>query len=240
MILGNIVEKPSSSSSAPAPPRPPSLNSQAFPPVLHRSQRPGSRFSTGPPKLGESSKAPPTNNATTSRPVYENLSEEERLRQSVDDENERRVAGMDSETRDEEVRELKERFGPGLEDLMRKRRQKRLDHEQMGQPPPNISTQDPQSFGRGDGGLEAGGSSDNAARVEAMSQEERDQEVAELEERFGSTVIDALRRRAEAKAQSSSASSTAASAAGPGKSSKSRCVGISDISQLPQDDRSTS
>lgn len=156
------------------------------------------------------------------------MSEEERIRQSVDDENERRVAEMDSETREEEVRELKERFGPSLEDLMRKRRQKRLEKEQSNPVPPTTSINPPVRTGRlgheGELGLEAGGPSENAARVQSMSAEERDQEVAELEERFGSTVIDALRKRAMAKAQSGAAPAPVAAA--PRKATKSGNVTV--------------
>lgn len=121
------------------------------------------------------------------------MTEEERQRASIDNENSQRVAQMSDQERKEEARELKERFGPGLEELMRKRRQKRL--EQQGAMPASTT---------GDVGIdhhvpEAGSSSQNTATVQAMSSEERQREIAELEERFGSTVVNALRQRALSK-----------------------------------------
>lgn len=123
----------------------------------------------------------------------------EKIRQSVDEENRRRVAEMSSGERREEVRELKDRFGPGLEDLMRKRRQKRLEQDRK---PPDASHSQPDPISPGrtrEGGLRD--EADNAARLQAMSPEQRAQEIAELEERFGSTVIDSLRQRAIDKAK---------------------------------------
>jgi ribosomal protein L29 len=128
------------------------------------------------------------------------MTEVERIRQSVNEENTRRVAEMTQEERDEEVRELKERFGPGLESIMRKRREQRLKKEGEERTPPAET----------EAGAEThrlasldGGTDENSLRVKAMSPEERQSEVRELEERFGSTVIDALRQRAAKRAQSS-------------------------------------
>lgn len=126
----------------------------------------------------------------------------ERIRQSVEEENNRRVAEMTVEEREEEVKELKERFGPGLEALMRRRREQRNKLQgQEGPPSPTRST-----------GLASTStpinSDENLMRVKAMSEEERRSEIHELEERFGSTVIDALRQRAVKKAQGGRSAST--------------------------------
>jgi hypothetical protein len=124
------------------------------------------------------------------------MTEVERIRQSVNEENTRRVAEMTQAERDEEVRELKERFGPGLEGIMRKRREQRMKKEGKERTPP--AETETGRLASPDDGID-----ENSLRVQAMSPEERQSEVRELEERFGSTVIDALRQRAAKRAQSS-------------------------------------
>jgi hypothetical protein len=201
MLVGKIVEK-ASSSNPPPPPRPPtSASAHAFPPVLHRSQRPktSSRFGSSllqTQKLGESSKGAAAWND-------ENKTESERVRESVDDENTRRVAGMSAEEREEEVEELKARFGSGLEDLMRKRREKRLQQSGVaGSQSRSTEPRDEVSPGNlGPEGIEGRGTNresrdENTARIQGMSKEERQTEIQELEERFGSTTLNALRERA--------------------------------------------
>ena len=90
---------------------------------------------------------------------------------------------MTAEEREEEVGELKARFGSGLEDLMRRRREKREGKQT------DISAQTPQAV------APAGGDDENTRRVAAMSEEERKEELKELEERFGTATLDALRTR---------------------------------------------
>jgi hypothetical protein len=110
----------------------------------------------------------------------------------VDDENTQRVASMTAEEREEEVGELKARFGSGLEDLMRRRREKREGKQ------PDTSAQVPQTV------VPSGGDDENTRRVAGMSDEERKEELKELEERFGSATLDALRTRALKKQASAS------------------------------------
>jgi len=129
------------------------------------------------------------------------MTESERVRESVDDENTRRVAGMSVEEREEEVEELKARFGSGLENLMRKRREKRLQQSTLpsGQ---SQATGDHMRYGQtgvegaGVGGTNRDSRDENTARVQEMSEEERQAEVRELEERFGTATLNALRERA--------------------------------------------
>jgi hypothetical protein len=205
MLVGKIVEK-ASSANPPPPPRPPtSASAHAFPPVLHRSQRPktSSRFGSSlqTQKLGESSKPPASSPAAAWN--HEDKTESERVRESVDDENTRRVAGMSAEEREEEVEELKARFGSGLEELMRKRREKRLQQSgvagsqsQSTEPRDEISPGDLEPQGIEGRGTNRTSRDENTATVQRMSEEERRTEIQELEERFGSTTLNALRERA--------------------------------------------
>ena len=209
MLVGKIVEK-ASSSNPPPPPRPPtSASAHAFPPVLHRSQRSktSSRFGSNlqTQKLGESSK-PTQPPAPAPARNHEDLTESERVRESVDDENTRRVAGMTVEEREEEVEELKARFGSGLEDLMRKRREKRLQQSSTApDQSQDMRSRDEVTHGANEGGGTDGrgtnqdGRDENAARVQEMSEEERQAEIRELEERFGTATLNALRERAQRK-----------------------------------------
>jgi hypothetical protein len=114
------------------------------------------------------------------------------VRRMVDDENSQRVASMTAEEREEEVGELKARFGSGLEGLMRRRREKREGKQ------PDIAAQAPQAV------ASSVGDDENTRRVVAMSEEERKEELKELEERFGSATLNALRTRALKKQGSAS------------------------------------
>lgn len=128
----------------------------------------------------------------------------------VDDENTQRVAQMSAEEREEEVGELKARFGSGLEDLMRWRREKR-----EGKQPATTPAAVAQDGAVLEGGQAIGrdGEDENARRVAGMSDEERRTELKELEERFGSATLDALRARALQK-QASSPSNKESSGSG--------------------------
>jgi hypothetical protein len=116
----------------------------------------------------------------------------------VDDENMQRVASMTTEEREEEVGELKARFGSGLEDLMRRRREKREGKKV--EAPPGPTTSAPQK------GImaEEDGQDENTRRVAGMSDQQRETEIKELEDRFGSSTLDALRKRALQKQGSGS------------------------------------
>jgi len=197
MLVGKIIEKPSSSSANPPPPprAPTSSSAHSFPPVLHRSQRATSRFGSNAQKVGESSKSKST--SSVPKPVlgeddFESLPEGEKVRRMVDDENTQRVASMTAGEREEEVGELKARFGSGLEDLMRRRREKREGKQ------PDTSAQATKAV------VSGGGDDENTRRVAAMSEEERKEELKELEERFGSATLNALRTRALKKQGSGS------------------------------------
>lgn len=118
---------------------------------------------------------------------------------------------MSDAEREEEARELKERFGPGLEALMRSRRQKRLEAESATRSKDSPVAASPMSDPDTSAAVRSDDTtpteSDNTARIAAMSPAEREQEIAKLQERFGSATIDALRQRAAKKAGASSRSS---------------------------------
>lgn len=138
------------------------------------------------------------------------LSEAERIRREVAAENTARVADMTSEEREQEAAELTERFGPGLMEAMRKRREKRLAVEQGEVTKVNPTVMDSPVAPSDEGSAVAPMTEaqrvykqvdqENQQRVEAMSAEEREQELKELEERFGQGVMEMLKRRAMTKA----------------------------------------
>ncbi|WVQ63691.1 uncharacterized protein L199_001844 [Kwoniella botswanensis] len=218
-MLKDIVERPSEPPSAPSAPTP---GGAGFPVAVHRSQRPSAfakaRQQQAVRQSGQTSKVvgegkavdvvpsigvstTPHNEGVSSQG---NLSEMEQVRRSVEVENTRRVEGMSSAEREEEVEELKERFGRGIVDLMRKRKEAR-EGKLPGIGIENITTSN-----------ESGPSSrpfdltdahkildevseENKRKVESMDDLERDQEVEESQERFGGKLMDAFRKRAEAR-----------------------------------------
>jgi len=110
---------------------------------------------------------------------------------------------MTAEEREEEVEELKARFGSGLEDLMRKRRDKRLQQSSTApDQSQDLRSRDEVAHEANEGGGTEGrgtnkdGRDENTVRVQEMSEEERQAEVRELEERFGAATLNALRERA--------------------------------------------
>jgi hypothetical protein len=170
------------------------------------------------------------------------LSEAERVQKEVDAENAARVEGMSAEEREQEVEELKERFGAGLVDIMRKRREKRLAAEDA------TATE---------GAVSPSGPSDSAAqvidvpmtetqpvdkqvgeesgqKVEAMSKEESEEEAEVVDERTDGEVIELLKKRdairaakvleanAEIKAQNGSAATGAYHDISPDRVSRSQ------------------
>lgn len=126
------------------------------------------------PAVGPSAAAPGTG------------SEAEEVQRQVDAENSARVAAMSDSERAQEVEELKERFGGGVVDLMRKRREAR-----GGAAPTEPQTETEKMLQDVD--------SENRARLEGMTAEEKDAEMRELEERFGASLLGRLKKRAEAK-----------------------------------------
>ncbi|WWC72877.1 uncharacterized protein I206_106841 [Kwoniella pini CBS 10737] len=230
-MLKDIVERPSKPPVAPSAPVP-SSSSSGFPLAVHRSQRPSAfakaRHSQAARAAGEQAAGqgkavdvPPTLHTSQPHRAHSNsidkLSEVEEVRRSVQDENARRVEGMTQIERDGEVEELKERFGSGIVELMRKRKEARESTPASGR-----LQQEHGQGGAADqvtqGGMSESGPSsrpfeigdtqdiidqvsvENRRKVDSMNQLEREQEVEELEERFGGNLMDALRKRAQAKA----------------------------------------
>ncbi len=128
-LIGSIVERkpgPSSSSRIPHPP-----SKAGFPPVQHRSKSAFARAKDDQKRIGGVERLPqPPRVLPVSRPKREVLSldDEEHQpdelggdwRQQVAEENRRRVQNMSEAEREEERREVLERFGPGIGDILRK------------------------------------------------------------------------------------------------------------------------
>ncbi|RSH95136.1 hypothetical protein EHS25_000222 [Saitozyma podzolica] len=232
MILRDIVERSPAAPSPPAPPQPPAPSTSAFPPALHRSQRPKtsafsrarrdeSTRSSGGQVLGEGrivESVPPVGldagrsagqSASRLSAPRDGVSESdyERIRREVDAENTAWVEGMTEEERVTEMQELQERFGPGLIELMRKRRAARqgaVSSTVQGGGPSTITNlrNDGVSYRSEADEVYAEVDEENRVRVEGMDVEERQVEIQELQERFGSAVLDALRKHGEARLQS--------------------------------------
>ncbi|WWD06966.1 hypothetical protein V865_005063 [Kwoniella europaea PYCC6329] len=217
-MLKDIVERPSKPPSAPSAPTP---GGAGFPVAVHRSQRPSAfakaRQQQAARQSGQTSKVvgegkavdvvpsigistTPHNEGVSSQG---NLSEMEQVRRSVEVENTRRVEGMSSAEREDEVEELKERFGSGIVDLMRKRKEAREGRSSQvveAIPASNESGSSSRPFDLTDAHkILDEVSEENRRKLESMNDLERDQEVEELQERFGGKLMDALRKRAEAR-----------------------------------------
>ncbi|CED82381.1 Uncharacterized conserved protein [Phaffia rhodozyma] len=136
-MIGSIVEKPSSSPKPPlfVPPSAPTPG--GFPRAAHRSKS-TSLFAQARSKPSPSRQIqapvvqstipippPPRSRYPLESHHDQSVSEERRIIESAQRENEERIAGMSLDEREQEARELVERFGGGLADLLRKRREAR-------------------------------------------------------------------------------------------------------------------
>lgn len=138
-MLGSIIERSApSSSSAPVSfiPSPPSAS--GFPKAQHRSAfkkslaRPAQPRTAAPPSLG-----PTPAQATQTAQQFDNdddhLDETAKILRSVQRENEDKLASMSSEEIQQKKEELLERFGGGLLDQFRKRREQRQRSSEQGE-----------------------------------------------------------------------------------------------------------
>lgn len=229
MLIRDIVERPASTptepGAAPAPPRPPAASRGGFPIAAHRSkgqsafararkndaERRAGGLSTGQgrivenvPTVGAASSAPVKEEAT---PLPTPATEEEKIRRQVEAENRARVANMSPAEREQEAEELKERFGPGLADLMRKRRDARAPQQpaaaaagsSSAAPSTSASAATPPSASE-DAKILESADKENRAKVAGMSLEEHAQEMNELEDLFGAGLLGKIKARAKAKA----------------------------------------
>ncbi|WWD21214.1 hypothetical protein CI109_105698 [Kwoniella shandongensis] len=213
-MLKDIVERPSQPPSAStSSPQPPTPGSTGFPVAQHRSQRPASAFARsrkqqqarqdGQRALGEGRAVDVVPSIQISAPRAR--SEVDEVRDAVDKENTARVEGMSSEEREQEIEELKERFGESVLETMTKRREARARSEAQPTANGSSSSSTPQvpvsleqHMGDAQKVLEEV-SEENERKVRSMGTQEVEQEVEELQERFGSKVMEALRKRAESR-----------------------------------------
>ncbi|KAI9636872.1 putative cytoplasm protein [Dioszegia hungarica] len=146
-MLGNIVERSSEAPRPPTAPRAPTESTSGFPTIVHRSQKPKrpSAFAaasarqardTGVGRAVESTDIPKITasavvsdgpaQAGPSKPRSGGKEAEyARMQQEIGDENRRKVEEMTFEEREEEVKDLEERFGSSVLLALRKRAEKR-------------------------------------------------------------------------------------------------------------------
>ncbi len=132
-LIGSILEREPGIQSSSSLPR--STGKNGFPAVQHRSK---SAFSRGRDDLKKSNLSgrpqhvpkvisasiPPTDVAEQATPQAESNSSDD-WRYQIEDENRRKVEDMTEEEREEDRREILERFGPGVGDTLRKAREAR-------------------------------------------------------------------------------------------------------------------
>lgn len=231
MLVRDIVERPASKptepGSAPEPPRPPVASRGGFPIAAHRSKgmsafararkddaarRAGGlpagqgRVVENVPTVGSTSGETSAAGASAAPPA----TEEEKIRRQVEDENRARVAAMSPAEREQEAEELKERFGPGLADLMRKRRDARTSQQAQASAGPSTApststataptTAPTAPSASEDAKILASADKENRVKVAGMSLEEHAQEMNELEDLFGRGLLGKIKARAQAKA----------------------------------------
>lgn len=127
-LIGSVFERKSTTSFT--APLPSSSRKTGFPTVQHRSKSAFSRNREELRKSGyaRSQDAPPVLQSDTKpKPV-----DPDEWRQHMSRENEQRVEGMTEEEREEERREIMERFGAGVGDLLKRVRNART--QQAGDP----------------------------------------------------------------------------------------------------------
>jgi hypothetical protein len=127
MIVREIVERPTQTS--PAAPKLPSQPFNGFFAPKAKASKPQSAFARK--VRGEASAVTEDEHRplryTTAGPSSRSLGEAEDVRRSVDRENAERVAAMSPGERAQEIGELTTRFGSSVLDMMRKRRQARVE-----------------------------------------------------------------------------------------------------------------
>lgn len=212
MIVKEIVERPSGSN-PPAPPQLPRPSShQAGFPIARRRAPPPDRATvvSGSGSSNVKSFRNHRDGDQGERFAHENFSQPfsasrstnpDEAQRQMEEDNKAKVAAMTSEERGIETTELLARFGGGLVEVMRKRREQREKGASSSQPgssseggPSEIRTPSEVQRVRQEVSLE------NERQLQVMSEEERVQEMQDLEGRFGKATLEALKRRAEQRA----------------------------------------
>lgn len=133
MIIRDIIERPTGSPSASRPPRPPQRSTSGqngFPAARHRSYRSlkNSVISVGDPVDAGNGKGYESTAAGPSRLRHDAAQSAEsaaRILDEVSSGNLERVQGMDDDEREEERKELEERFGAKIMASLKKRAEER-------------------------------------------------------------------------------------------------------------------
>ncbi|KAF4617444.1 hypothetical protein D9613_005772 [Agrocybe pediades] len=214
-LIGSIVErKPKSTLSSTS--KPSTSGKTGFPTVQHRSKSAFSRSREEQRKFGESRarevptvlRAPPTP-APEPAPSIAPADNDDDWRESISRENAERVASMSQEEREEERRQILEKFGENVGDILKRAR---LAREKQKQRPKNEtvpSTVDstektrttsierarsPPPAPTDNDDWRESISRENEERVASMSPEEIEEERRQILERFGENVGDILKR----------------------------------------------
>lgn len=187
MIVKEIVERPASSSN-PLPPQPPkpSAHKNGFPIPKRRPVRPAAASTPTPKPISSHDFGEQLPHINFQHPYGAQSPEDAQMER----ENLARVQAMSEQERSEEKAELMERFGPGLMDLMRKRKAQREAQ---------VSSQAGPSRLREVNMVRQEVDEENRKQVQSMSASDRESEVNDLEQRFGAATLAAIKRRAEAR-----------------------------------------
>ena len=132
-LIGSIVERKPTPSKPFSSPGGPESRKTGFPPVQHRSKSAFARAREDQQKSSGSERPRTVPKVVPSQPAKRERSPSdgedgasqgsgEEWRKQVEEENKRKVEGMTSEEIEQEKREILERFGPGIEDVLRKAR----------------------------------------------------------------------------------------------------------------------
>ncbi|KZS97390.1 hypothetical protein SISNIDRAFT_482298 [Sistotremastrum niveocremeum HHB9708] len=137
-LVGDIVERKSGSTSSNAPhTRPTGTNTTGFPLVQHRSQSAFSRArqaaQRNPPTTSVPRIIPVASTTGNSKHLPPPSDDIQSIQSQISEENERRVAAMSPQEREQEIDSVKEHLGVGIEDMIRKmqeaRKRRRLKQE---------------------------------------------------------------------------------------------------------------
>lgn len=135
-IVGSVVErKPTSSFSTP---KAAVTGKTGFPPVQHRSK---SAFSRNRDELRQSVSRPKDVPVVLPTNVHHTSTEPADWRQQISKENEERVADMTEEQREEEIRQILERFGTSVGDVLKRARLSRENRSVTGKTPETIDAE---------------------------------------------------------------------------------------------------
>ncbi|KAH8082422.1 hypothetical protein BXZ70DRAFT_1068239 [Cristinia sonorae] len=121
-LIGSVIERKAGPS---VPPKPNQTGATGFPSARHRSQSAFSKARGEAKKSNRAQQVPVVESLPPPPKGLPNLEDADDWRRQAEEENQRRVACMSHEEREQEKREILERFGPNIADVLRKAREAR-------------------------------------------------------------------------------------------------------------------